>query len=301
MMFICMNSPRHVIHKFCLLLPGSLELTRTVYLDYGYLLCACCEYLHGIERNGLDMVAYICCFYWNNCGMGLHSECIFVSSRPLTLTHVLQAIYSAISPGYAVTPLFGNDYYLFRSAFFWLGLPITFFIALAPRALYKAWKSSFNPGDLETFQYLQKRYPNMDFSSFSRPSRPVSDLEDLRRRRTSTAASRRNSRMSYRSIVAPLDQQQRYHRPSMDVRPSSRAASRTDMATGITSVDRGFDFATEENGVEMRRVQSRLSERRMSKQNILGHQKSLSASSKGKDAISGVLSLSRSFMRKKKS
>ncbi|KAF4615383.1 hypothetical protein D9613_002558 [Agrocybe pediades] len=204
---------------------------------------------------------------------------------------VFTAIYSAISPGYAVTPLYGNDYYLFRSAYFWLGIPITFFIALAPRALYKSWKSTLNPGDLETFQYLQKKYPNMDFSSFSRPSQPTADLADMRRPNMSSR------RQSHVSGVASLPWRQPHHRPSMDARPSSRAASRTDMATGITSVDRGFDFATEENGVEMRRVQSRLSERRMSKQGLPGHQKSLSATGKGKDAI---LSISRSFMRKKK-
>lgn len=68
------------------------------------------------------------------------------------------------------------------------------------------------------------------------------------------------------------------------------------MATGLTSVDRGFDFATEENGVEMHRVQSNLSERRMSKQNLTRRQPS---GSKGKDAISNVLSLPRSFLRRK--
>ncbi len=64
------------------------------------------------------------------------------------------------------------------------------------------------------------------------------------------------------------------------------------MATGLTSVDRGFDFATEENGVEMRRVQTNLSERRMSKQH-------LPSGSKGKDAIKNVLSLPKSFLRRK--
>lgn len=48
-------------------------------------------------------------------------------------------------------------------------------------------------------------------------------------------------------------------RPSIDM----RGGSRTDMSTGIRSVHRGFDFATEENGVAMRRMQSNLSERRL--------------------------------------
>lgn len=68
------------------------------------------------------------------------------------------------------------------------------------------------------------------------------------------------------------------------------------MSTGIVSVDRGFDFATEEHGVEMRRVQTNLSERRISNQIAKSRR---SPSSKGKDAISNVLTLSRGFLRKK--
>lgn len=66
------------------------------------------------------------------------------------------------------------------------------------------------------------------------------------------------------------------------------------MSTGLVSVDRGFDFATEEHGVEMRRVQTNLSERRSNK---IASQ--VDISNKGRDKISGVLSLSRSFLRKK--
>lgn len=47
-----------------------------------------------------------------------------------------------------------------------------------------------------------------------------------------------------------------------------RSASQMDMATGMVSRDRGFDFATEENGVAMRRMQSNLSERRTSNRNL---------------------------------
>ena len=72
-----------------------------------------------------------------------------------------------------------------------------------------------------------------------------------------------------------------------------RSPSRTDMATGLVSVDRGFDFATEENGVEMQRVQTNLSEMRMSKQNLGTTQTS---HGKGKDTLR---SLKKSFLRRK--
>ena len=54
-------------------------------------------------------------------------------------------------------------------------------------------------------------------------------------------------------------------------RPATRKASlrrsalyngsRTDMSTGLREANRGFDFAAEENGVAMQRMQSHLSER----------------------------------------
>ena len=66
-----------------------------------------------------------------------------------------------------------------------------------------------------------------------------------------------------------------------------RAASRTDMATGIVTIDRGFDFATEEHGVAMHRMQTNLSERRVSYQQLPPSR------SKGKEVMSRVFSLGR--------
>ncbi|KAF8163678.1 hypothetical protein B0H34DRAFT_649957 [Crassisporium funariophilum] len=197
-------------------------------------------------------------------------------------------IYSLVSPGYAVTMLFGNDYFLFTSAYFWLCIPLTLIMALAPRLLSKAWKFGFDPGDLEAFQYLQRKYPNQDLSRYSRSIRSAG-ISGLQHNRTSIE-SRRSSRAS--SSVMSLDG--RFVRPSVDV----RSASRTDMSTGIVSIDRGFDFATEEHGVEMRRVQTNLSERRMSSHKLASRP---STSNKGKETLSAVLSLPRGFLRRKKS
>jgi len=66
------------------------------------------------------------------------------------------------------------------------------------------------------------------------------------------------------------------------------------MSTGLISVDRGFDFATEEHGVEMRRVQTNLSERRFNNQKLASR-----TPNKGKDTISNVLSLPRAFLKRK--
>ena len=69
------------------------------------------------------------------------------------------------------------------------------------------------------------------------------------------------------------------------------------MSTGLISADRGFDFVTEEHGVEMRRVQTNLSEKRSNNQNLAS--KATAILNKEKDKISNVLSLSRSFLRRK--
>jgi phospholipid-translocating ATPase len=197
---------------------------------------------------------------------------------------IVQVIYSALSPSFTSTQVYGNNDFLFPSAYFWLSLPLTLFLSLAPRYLIKAWQFTYYPGDLETFQYLQAKYPNQDLSRFS-GSEPEPALAALRRR--STLASRRSSRAS--SMVVSLERQST-RASVVDV----RMRSRTDMSTGLVSVDRGFDFVTEEHGVEMRRVQTNLSEKRSNK-----HASGSQSREKDKKKLSNVLSLSRNFLRRK--
>lgn len=58
------------------------------------------------------------------------------------------------------------------------------------------------------------------------------------------------------------------------------------MSTGLVSVDRGFDFAVEERGVHMRRVQTNLSEKRASMRSlgVGGSGSGEGAREKGKDS-----------------
>ncbi|KAF8801609.1 phospholipid-translocating P-type ATPase [Phlegmacium glaucopus] len=193
-------------------------------------------------------------------------------------------IYSAIPPSISVINLWGENNFIFTSAYFWLSLPLTILLSLAPRFLSKAWKFSYNPGPLEIFQYLQKQYPNQDLSRFSISGKAPA-LSALQRKTSSD--SRRSSRAS---SMASLEH--RFTRASVDI----RMRSRTDLSTGLVSTDRGFDFATEEHGVEMRRVQTNLSERRSNNQKLASQ---TAASRKGKDTISNVLSLPRGFLRRK--
>lgn len=124
-------------------------------------------------------------------------------------------------------------------------------------------------------RWISKKDPYRDLAQETR----VTTLTALRR--PPLSASRRTSRSRLNDSVATLD----LRRPSMDV----RAASRTDMSTGLVSIDRGFDFATEENGVAMRRMQSNMSERRASSRNLPRP----TPSKKGKETLSQVFSLRR--------
>jgi len=173
------------------------------------------------------------------------------------------AIYSLVPPSYASTTLFGINDFLFPSAYFWLILPITLTLALAPRVIAKSWKVSFMPDDIDIIRTLRKENPNFDLSQAK------SGLAVFKRRSISTP----------RLSTSTVDTRQH-----QDV----RVASRTDMATGLVSEDRGFDFASEEGGVAMRRMQSRLSGHPLQKE---GHTRSKSGS-KAK-ALSHMFSLKR--------
>jgi phospholipid-translocating ATPase len=155
----------------------------------------------------------------------------------IVLIFVYTAIYSLISPGWFSTAVFGNDHFLFRSPIFWFGLPITVLLALLPRYLYMAWNFGFNPNDLDILNWNYKLKPNMDL--IHETYLHLGEEEEARGQATP---------MTPHSAASggPLG------RPSMQ-------ASQIDMSTGLRSQSRGYNFAQEENGVAMRRMQSNLS------------------------------------------
>ncbi|KAH7909858.1 hypothetical protein BJ138DRAFT_1195493 [Hygrophoropsis aurantiaca] len=190
----------------------------------------------------------------------------------IVLLWLFTLVYNAISPGWFVTDVFGNNYYLFRSAYFWLCMPITIAISLLPRYLYLAWKFGYAPGDLEILRYIRKTEPTRDMINTLRQGQQPDQRTSMSARWRSTSRlgshSRRFSAMSAASLAS---QYQSEDGLSLDLRQTPidpRRASRTDMSTGVRSIHRGFDFATEENGVQMRRMQSNLSERRQSSRNL---------------------------------
>ncbi|KAG6902242.1 hypothetical protein C0995_002614 [Termitomyces sp. Mi166 len=204
----------------------------------------------------------------------------------IVIVWIFTIIYSSISPGYAVTHLYGSYYILLTSPYFWLSMPITFFLSLAPRFIARSWKAGYTPDDFDIMRYISKYEPNRDFAHDVH----IHHLKALRR--PGSAASRRTpSRSYFNESSSSLINPRRASRASVNM-----AASRTDLATGIVSPDRGFDFAQEEGGVALRRMQTNLSEAIASRQQINTPRR---PSIKGKETLSHMFSLRRSPRKKK--
>ena len=124
---------------------------------------------------------------------------------------------------------------------------LTFLLSMAPRYLYKSYKFIFNPNDFDIMRWAKKLDPNRDFTTDAHTGGHLSHLKPPARSGLSSALG--SAAPSRRSTFDN-------DRPGA---PSLRSASRTDMSTGLRSTHRGFDFAVEEGGPAMRRLQSNLS------------------------------------------
>ncbi|KAH6894999.1 phospholipid-translocating ATPase [Coprinopsis sp. MPI-PUGE-AT-0042] len=147
-------------------------------------------------------------------------------------------VYNSISTGWFVTPVWGNNVLTFRSGYFWL-------------CLILAYRTGYYPDDIDVLRYARKVHPGVNLRQEAADEKEHEEHTLAALRRPASVASRNTG---HASSVASIRSRPR---PSMD----HRSASRTDMATGITSQHRGFDFATEEGGVAIQRMQTNLSER----------------------------------------
>ncbi|KZT35488.1 phospholipid-translocating P-type ATPase [Sistotremastrum suecicum HHB10207 ss-3] len=169
------------------------------------------------------------------------------------LVWLFTVVYSAIAPGWFYTDVYGNNHYLFRAAYYWFCLILTFFISLLPRYVLKAAKTLYAPSDIDILRTLRKTHPEIDILNHP--------LLGGRHKHAGAATSAATSE----------EDLNRFPPPSRITPNPLAAGSRTDMSTGQQSVHRGFDFATEEEGVSMRRIQTNLSERQSErKHGLLG-------------------------------
>jgi len=160
------------------------------------------------------------------------------------LVWLFTVVYSDISPGWFYVAVFGNNRFLFRSAYFWLCNLFVFFICLLPRYLAKFVKMLYWPDDLDILRVIKKYNPDIDVARHPMLGGHWQDKND--------------------SSQGDVDTQTEQQRPAFYSRPS--IGSRTDMSTGMEYVHRGFGFLTEEDGVSMRRIQSNLSNRHAERQ-----------------------------------
>lgn len=194
---------------------------------------------------------------WHCLVVAIHGVCL--STDLDDHSHLFQIVYSEIAPGWFYTPVFGNNRFLFRSPLFWFSVFLTTCVALLPRYISKAYKFGFAPDDFAILRYIRKTNPSFDFtqSNVFIDDEGNAGLKAMRRQPSeqSIGLERRTTRSSMPDAAS-----MRSGRQPSNVDP--RSASRTDMSTGIRSVHRGFDFATEEHGVAMQRIQTNLSSRR---------------------------------------
>lgn len=168
-----------------------------------------------------------------------------------------------------MTDVYGNNNFLFRSAYFWLCQPLCVAIALLPRYLYRAWQTGYAPGDLELLRYIRKTQPDLDMATALRRNHDdAAPRSSLSRWRPSSRMSRPVSISSAPLGTAGGIPAVNHSVDTLSLDPHRTPVSRTDMSTGVRSIHRGFDFATEEGGVAMRRMQSNLSERRQSNRHL---------------------------------
>lgn len=99
-----------------------------------------------------------------------------------------------------------------------------------------AWSFGFHPNDLDILNWNYKLRPNMDLIN--------------------EAYLRQGEKEEARPPITPVTPKSATAGPLG--RPSMQA-SQIDMSTGLRSQSRGYDFAQEENGVAIRRMQSNLS------------------------------------------
>ncbi|KIY50739.1 phospholipid-translocating P-type ATPase [Fistulina hepatica ATCC 64428] len=182
----------------------------------------------------------------------------FAVSLGIVLVWAYTGIYPLISPGWFSTTGYGLAYFLFRSPLFWFGIPLTLCLSLLPRYLFKAWQFGYSPNDIDIMRYAVKNGTMQDIERQARSGhlqhlrRPAGDSESGVLRHGPSAVS-----LPAAAVVAS------HSRATVD-----RLGSQTDMATGMRSVHRGFDFVMEEPGPAMQRMQTSLSERRESRRHL---------------------------------
>ncbi|KAI3600431.1 phospholipid-translocating atpase [Moniliophthora roreri] len=164
----------------------------------------------------------------------------------------LYTLIGSTSPSNEQNFLFyGNYFYVLTSAPFWLVLVLLIPVTLAPRFIFKAYKTAYTPTDIDIVRVIKKQDPHRDLRDLSGDQDGIG-LTEMRKQPRAPQASSRSRRFN---LIASR----------FGTAFARSGSTRVDMSTGLASTDRGFDFAAEENGTAIRRMQTNLSERRMTR------------------------------------
>ncbi|CAH7683306.1 putative aminophspholipid translocase [Phakopsora pachyrhizi] len=78
------------------------------------------------------------------------------------------AVYSAISPGWLWTEVYGNNHYLWQAAYWWFGNLIAIAAALLPKLAYKYIQAIYYPSDVQILRYFDSLNPNHNYEKDER-------------------------------------------------------------------------------------------------------------------------------------
>ncbi|KZP01087.1 phospholipid-translocating P-type ATPase [Calocera viscosa TUFC12733] len=198
------------------------------------------------------------------------------------LCWVYTIVYNVIPPTSFFTFVYGDNNFLFPSAYYWFGLLQTLLLAMLPRYIWKTINEAYLPDDIDILRQIRAFHPEVDIKNDPRlggrlKAQSMTGQEELKNHQppddafepASDAAQTTDfPRASFDSNAprSPGMQSQTSHNypPASDrlYRQRQATGSRTDMSTGrrSTGMDRGFDFSQEEGGIAIQRMQSHLSE-----------------------------------------
>ncbi|SCZ97715.1 BZ3500_MvSof-1268-A1-R1_Chr4-3g07400 [Microbotryum saponariae] len=159
------------------------------------------------------------------------------------------AVYSAFSPSFIWTYVYGNNQFLWPSVYYWLGLLFTIVLSLLPRYLYRYYKENYYPTDVDILQWTDKQEPKHDW--VNDPYMPQ------RRGASGPATTSAHDIYQHDNGSAHADDTHPIFapgRPSLNEEPNSfplghrlsRQSTTHDMSTGLASSGQGRGFNYDE-------------------------------------------------------
>ncbi|GAA5950524.1 hypothetical protein JCM21900_001216 [Sporobolomyces salmonicolor] len=151
------------------------------------------------------------------------------------------AVYSAFPPSLIWTYVWGNNHYLWPSAYWWLGLMFTIVLSLAPRYLYRFYKETYHPSDIDILRWIDKEDPTHDWAHD--PTMPQPFAEGKFERLDSSSAYATDDQ----AILAGRPSYQQAGRDSFQLgRIQTQQSMTYNMATGEERQGHGQGYAFDE-------------------------------------------------------